>query len=153
MKSPSQLYWVLVADSGSARIFELRKAPAEFCEVHSLVSDALHKRNSDLVSDGSGRSFNTRGPSGHSKEQKSDPHDLAEQEFSRKLVEKLELAAHMGVFEKLMIIADPKTLGRLRPLMSKPLRKQITHEVNLDLVGMPQEKLKQKIKAQLGWVD
>jgi hypothetical protein len=37
--------------------------------------------------------------------------------------------------------------------MSKPLRQRITHEVNLDLVGMPQEKLKKKIRAELGWAD
>ena len=146
-------YWVLVADSGSARIFELQKTPAEFREVQTLVSDALHKRSSDLVSDGSGRSFNAQGPAGHSKEQKSDPHDLAEQEFSRKLADKLELASNMNAFEKLVVFADPKTLGRLRPLMSKRLRKQIMHEVNLDLVGMPLEKLKKKIRTQLGWAD
>ena len=91
MKNSLLTYWVLVADSGSARIFELRKTPAEFREAHSLVSDALHKRSSDLVSDNSGRSFNTQGPAGHSKEQKSDPHELAEREFSRKLADKLEL--------------------------------------------------------------
>ena len=152
MKNSLHLYWVLVADSGSARIFELRKTPAEFREAHSLVSDALHKRSSDLVSDNSGRSFNTQGPAGHSKEQKSDPHELAEREFSRKLADKLELAANMNEFEKLMVIADPKTLGRLRSLMSKQLRKRITHEVNLDLVKMPLEKLKKKIKTQLGWL-
>lgn len=153
MKSSLLTYWVLVADSGSARIFELRQTPAKFHEVHTLVSDALHKRSGDLVSDVSGRSFNAQGPAGHSKEQKSNPHELAEKEFSRKLADKLELALNMNVFEKLMVIADPKTLGRLRSLMSKQLRKRITHEVNLDLVGMPLEKLKKKIKVQLGWAD
>jgi protein required for attachment to host cells len=146
-------YWVLVADSGSARIFELQKTPAEFREVQTLVSDALHKRTIELVSDRGGRSFNAQGPAGHSKEQKRNPHDLAEQEFSRKLADKLELASNKKVFEKLVIFADPKTLGRLRSLMSKPLRQRITHEVNLDLVGMPQEKLKKKIRAELGWAD
>jgi len=153
MKTAPLTYWVLVTDSGSARIFELQKTPAEFREVHTLVSDALHKRTSDMVSDGSGRSFNAQGPAGHSKQQKSDPHDLAEQEFCRKLADKLELAANMNVFDKLMVVADPKTLGRLRPLMSKRLSKRITHEVNLDLVGMPLEKLKKKIRTQLGWAD
>lgn len=153
MKTSLLNYWVLVADSGNARIFELRKTPAEFREAHTLVSDALHKRSSDLVSDGSGRSFNAQGPAGHSKQQKSDPHELAEQEFSRKLVDKLELAVNMNIFEKLIVFADPKTLGRLRPLMSKPLRKRVTHEVSLDLVGMPLEKLKKRVRAQLGWAD
>lgn len=153
MKTSPLTYWVLVADSGSARIFELRKTPAEFREVHTLVSDALHKRSSDMVSDGSGRSFNAQGPAGHSKQQKTDPHDLAEREFCRKLADKLEVAANMNVFQKLMVVADPKTLGRLRPLMSKPLKKRITREVNLDLVGMQMGPLQKKIRAKLGWSD
>jgi protein required for attachment to host cells len=50
-----------------------------------------------------------------------------------------------------MVVADPKTLGRLRPLMSKQLKKRITHELNLDLVKMQIEPLQKKIRAQLGW--
>ena len=54
-------YWVLVADSGNARIFELKKTPAEFREIHTLVSGAKHKRTTELVSDRGGHSFNAQG--------------------------------------------------------------------------------------------
>ena len=151
MKISTSTYWVLVADSGNARIFELRRKPAEFREVHTLVSDALHKRSKDLVSDGSGRSFHAQGPASHPKKQKSDPHERAEQEFSRKLVDKLELATNMNAFEKLVVFADPKTLGRMRPQMSKNLKGRVADELNLDLVGMPLEPMKKKIRAHLGW--
>lgn len=149
MKTDLLTYWVLVADGGRARIFEMRRKPAKFRELHTLVSDALHNRSADLVSDSSGRSFNTQGPAGHSKKQKSDPHDLAEQAFSRKLIDNLERASNMNKFEKLVIISDPRTLGRLRSLMSKQLRNRITTEVSLDLVGLPTEKLKKKVLAHL----
>jgi protein required for attachment to host cells len=129
--------------AGTVRRMVFRVAPA--------TSSGAARRRSFPAS--AGRSFNAQGPAGHSKQQKSDPHNLAEEEFSRKLADKLELAANMNVFEKLVVFADPKTLGRLRALMSKRLRQRITHEVNLDLVGMPLEKLKKKIKAQLGWAD
>jgi protein required for attachment to host cells len=153
MKTSLFTYWVLVADSGNARIFELKQTPAEFREVHTMVSDAQHKRSSELVSDRGGHSFDAQGPTGHSKEQKSDPHELAEQAFCRKLVDKLELAANAKVFERLVVAADPKTMGRLRSLMSSQLRKRVMHEVTRDLVAMPPEKLKTKIRAELGWAD
>ena len=55
----------------------------------------------------------------------------------------------MNAFEKLMVFADPKTLGRLRAQMSKSLTKRISREVNRDLVGMPLDPLKKQVVAQL----
>jgi len=152
MKNSSPNYWILVADSGNARILEMRRKPYEFREVQRLASDALHKRTTDLVSDGSGRSFHAQGPASHSKKQRSDAHDLAEQEFTRKLVDKLELAANMQAFEHLVVVADPKTLGRLRGHVSKSLKARIIDELNLDLAGVPLQSLEKRLKERLGWV-
>ena len=53
------------------------------------------------------------------------------------LVGKLEKAANLKAFEYLVLIADPKTLGRVRQYMSKALSGMVTNELNLDVVGMP----------------
>jgi protein required for attachment to host cells len=151
MKNPSSRYWVLVADSGIARILEMRRKPAEFREVHKLVSESRHLSSQELVSDASGRAFHTQGPSSHSKQPRSDAHDLAEHAFSRKLVKKLEQAARMKAFEYLVVVADPRTLGRLRQDMSKALSARVTDELNLDLVSMPLDSLEKKVKTSLGW--
>ena len=57
----------------------------------------------------------------------------------------------MNAFERLAVFADPKTLGRLRQHMSKPLSARVTDELNLDLVGLPLDALEQRIRAALGW--
>jgi protein required for attachment to host cells len=152
MNNASSKYWVLVADSGKARIIELRRKPAEFHEVQELVSESQHQPSRELMSDASGRSFHVQGPSSHSKVPRSDAHDRAKHAFSRKLVEKLEQAASMNAFERLAVFADPKTLGRLRQHMSKSLSARVTNELNLDLVGMPLDSLEQRIRTALGWV-
>jgi len=151
MNTASSKYWVLVADGGTAHIVELRRKPAEFHEVQKLVSETRHQPSRDLMSDASGRSFHAQGPSSHSKLPRSDAHELAKDVFSRKLVGKLEQAANLKAFELLAIIADPKTLGRLRQHMSKSLAARVTDELNLDLAGMPLDSLEQKIRAALGW--
>ena len=91
--------------------------------------------------------------SDHVVQPRSDAHDLAEQEFSGKLAETLERAAQKNVFERLVVFADPKTLGRLRQQMSKPLVERITKEVNHDLVEMPLDSLEKRVRAELGWSD
>ncbi|MBT8047326.1 MAG: host attachment protein [Xanthomonadales bacterium] len=151
MKVLSSNYWVLVADSGNARILEMRRKPYQFREVQKLTSEALHKRSRDLVSDGSGRSFHAQGPASHSKKQRSDAQDLAEQAFTRKLIKKLEQAANRKSFEHLVLVADPKTLGRLRAQMSKSLKSEVVDELNLDLVGAPLESLEKRVKERLNW--
>ena len=152
MNNASPKYWVLVADGGTAHFIELRRKPAEFHEVQKLVSQSRSQPSRELMSDASGRAFNTQGPSGHSKFPRTDAHEQAKDVFSRKLVGKLEQAANLKAFEQLAIIADPKTLGRLRQHMSKSLYAMVTDELNLDLAGLPRDSLEHRIRAALGWV-
>ena len=151
MINVSSKYWILVADSGHARILELRKKPREFRQVQELVSESRHLSSRDMVSDASGRAFHAKGPASHSKQQRTDAHDQAEQAFSRMLVGKLEKAASLKVFEHLVLIADPKTLGRVRQHMSKSLTGKVTNELNLDVVGLPLDSLQKKVQSLLNW--
>ena len=151
MINVSSKYWILVADSGRARILELRKKPREFHQVQELISESRHLSSRDMVSDASGRAFHSKGPSSHSKQPRSDAHDQAEQAFSRMLVEKLEKAANLKAFEHLVLIADPKTLGRVRQQMSKSLSGMVTDERNLDVVGLPLDSLQKKVRSLLNW--
>lgn len=154
MKTTPSPYWVLVADSGRARIFALSKEPAVFHEVQELVSDSQHQTNRELVSDASGRIANVKGgPSSHAMQSRSSAHDLGEMAFCAGLVEKLEQAVNRSLFESLVIFADPKTLGRLRQMMSKGLTARITGEVNRDLVAQPIDELERRVRAELGWSD
>jgi len=65
-------------------------------------------------------------------------------------VQKLEKAANLGAFDQLAIIADPKTLGRLRRQMNKSLAGRVTKELNLDLAGLSLNELKPRIAAAFG---
>jgi protein required for attachment to host cells len=151
MMNPSSTHWVLVADSGQARILELRRKPYAFRQVAELVSETQRQASRDLVSDTSGRAFHVQGPASHSKKPRSDPHDQAEQQFTRMLARKLEKAATLAAFDHLAVIADPRTLGRLRQLMGKSLANRVTDELTLDLAGLPLNELEPRVQAALGW--
>ena len=130
MIDPHSKHWVLVAE---------------------LFSEAAHQASRDLVSDASGRTFHVQGPGSHSKQPRSDPHDQAEEQFTRSLAQKLDKAVGMGKFDHLAIIADPRTLGRLRRHMSKSLAGSVTNELTLDLAGLPLNKLEPRVRSILGW--
>lgn len=149
--NPRSKHWVLVADGGQARIFELQRKPYEFRQVAELISQALHVPSRKLVSDADGRSFHVQGPGSHAKQPRSDPHDQAEDEFTRALAIKLDKAVGLGRFDHLAVIAEPKTLGRLRRHMSKALAARVSQETALDLVQLPVRRLEPKVKSLLGW--
>ncbi|MDT8321343.1 MAG: host attachment protein [Xanthomonadales bacterium] len=144
-------HWALVADSGRARVLEIWRSPYEIRLVREFHSKAEHTTSKELASDGSGRAYNVQGPSTHSKEQRSDPHEQAEQAFCKALVDYLEQALQQNLLENLVVIADPKTLGRLRRAMGRSLQTRVTEELNLDLTGLDLNELAPRLKSVLGW--
>jgi protein required for attachment to host cells len=152
MMNPKARIWALLANSGQARLVEMRRKPYEFRQVAELESEAQHLTGKDLVSDASGRVYHTQGPGTHAMQPRSDPHEQAELQFTRDLAAKLEKAAHLGRFDLLVIVADPKTLGRMRGLLSKALAARVADEISLDLVGLPRNQLEPRLKKLLGWV-
>ena len=151
MMNPSSTHWVLVADSGRARILELRRKPYEFRQVAELISETQHQASRDLASDASGRAFHVQGPGSHARQPRSDPHDQAEEEFTRGLAQKLDKAVRIDRFEHLAVIAEPRTLGRLRRYMSKELASRVTRELTLDLASLPLNTLEPRVRKALGW--
>lgn len=144
-------HWVLVADSGQARILELQRKPYEFRQVSELASASQHQTTHEIMSDASGRSFHVQGPGSHVKLPRSDPKDQAEKAFVESLAGTLDKAVRLGAFDDLVLIADPRTMGRLRRDISKAVAARVTQEHTLDLVGMPLNKLEPRIRAVLGW--
>jgi protein required for attachment to host cells len=142
---------VLVADSGQARILELQRKPYEFRLVSESVSATQHQTSRELESDASGRVYSGKGAGTHAMAPRADPHDRAEDQFIRSLAQTLEKAARLGAFEHLAIIADPRTIGRLRRYMSKALVARVTEEHTMNLASLPLGTLEPRVCAVLGW--
>ena len=149
--NPKAKYWVLVANSGQARILEMQRKPYLFQEISELTSEAQHLTNKDIVSDASGRVYHSQGPGTHSMKPRSDPHEQAEEQFSRGLAQKMDKADRLGRFDRLLVVADPKTLGRLRQQMTRSVGSKVAEEVSLDLVRLPLNQLEPRLKQVLGW--
>jgi len=71
-------------------------------------------------------------PSGKSPPERSDKESI-EATFSKIMAEKLYSDAHAGHFDKLIICADPETLGEMRPL----LHQEVTDKIRAELDKTP----------------
>lgn len=105
--------FVVVADGTGARFF--RNTGHE----HSVTLAAEGEFHpADLENDGpSGKR------SGESTLQETD-----EATFAKQLANELYRRAHQGDFEALVLVADPQTLGQLRPILHKEVKKRLVSE-------------------------
>lgn len=65
--------------------------------------------------------------------------------FARQLVDWLVKAEHKGLFDQLVLIADPRMLGDLRAVIPKSLRGRIIAEFDTNLVGLSKNELHEKL--------
>ncbi|HXJ00700.1 MAG TPA: host attachment protein [Micropepsaceae bacterium] len=112
--------WVLVMDGGRAQLF----VPDEdLTGLHTAVLPELpvadpstHAR--DLKSDRPGRSFGSaRTGTRHSIEPRHDYHKLKKHDFAAGISDVLERAFAAREFERLVLVAPPRTVGEMRTLL------------------------------------
>jgi protein required for attachment to host cells len=113
--------WVVVADGAGARVF-----------TNIGDENALSLRQDDLLSQDD--SLET-GP-GNVPKDKTDA-DLGEASFSRELAHRINDAALKNQFEHIVLIADPQSLGRMRPLLHKETLARMVGELSKTLTNSP----------------
>ena len=126
--------WVVVADGTQARLF------------HNVGKhDALQLKQEDLIKpdvvDEQGQ-----GPSGHRPPEAS-PEQTDEATFAKQLVHRLNAAALKQEFEHLFLIADPKTMGEIRPQLHAETSKRLTGELTKTLTNSTLEDIEKILKA------
>jgi protein required for attachment to host cells len=59
----------------------------------------------------------------------------------------IERAARSGRFKQLVIVADPRMLGKLRKCMPAEVSDRVSREINSDLSWLPESDIDQRIRA------
>jgi len=113
---------VVVADGVGARVFR----NAGEGNALSLIQESTIKP-ADLQDDG---------PSGV-RPPESTKQETDEATFAKQLAEHLYQGAHRGDYEHLILIADPQTLGQVRPLLHKEVKQRLLREPNKGLTSSP----------------
>jgi len=88
------------------------------------------------------------GPSGN-RPTESSPSDTDEATFSKQLAEHLYKLAHLEKFSHLVLVADPKTLGELRPILHQEVSDKIVLELNKTLINSSTEDIEKSLGAAI----
>ncbi|HYG06810.1 MAG TPA: host attachment family protein [Stenotrophomonas sp.] len=113
---------VVVADGGSARVFT---------NVGSGGDLQLHQQQLMEVQD-----VDDQGPAGRVPQDMSEA-QLDEATFAKQLAAQLNEGALNNRYAHLLLVADPTTLGRLRPLLHKETQARLVGDLAKDLTNAP----------------
>lgn len=105
-------HWVLVCDAGKALLLQ-NHGDSERLDLR--VIDKLELTNPPTGEQGSDAPGRFSSPAGHlAAGEPTDFHDQAEDAFARTVAERTRDAMHKSGADGLVVVADPRTLGRLR---------------------------------------
>lgn len=77
-------------------------------------------------------------------------HDRAESRFAAAVAQEIEGLAKAGGFEGLVLFADPRTLGRVRPLLGPETRARLRAERGVDLAHAPTSRIEAAFHEAIG---
>lgn len=143
--------WALVTDSGCGRVFELQRSPANIEEIGKRESPTRRMTSHEMTSELSGRESGAGTHAGDTKQPRSDPHDEAERKFVEEWVDALDKAFKDHRFKHLVLVADPRTLGRLRENMGKALTAAVVAEDRHNLTKLQGRDLETRLRKLVGW--
>ena len=79
-------------------------------------------------------------------ENPSDPVRQREAAFAAHVVAELDRRRRERAFDRLVVIAAPRTLGDMRAAMTAALREVVTAELDKDLTNVPKDRLADHLK-------
>lgn len=126
--------WVLVAETSRAKVYEQDFPRSELHELEGFTHTASRLKGTQLVADGPGRTFDSKGDGRHAMVPDSFPKDNEAKDFARMLAQYLEQHRNDNDFKKLVIVAPPGFLGMLREAMPHALKNMVAAEVGKNLV-------------------
>lgn len=126
--------WILVADSGGARLFLSYPGQPGWFELKTFQHPQGRAKGPDLLE------------SPPAMESGQLPKDLAAQDFARHLAKHLELELSKNAYEQLILVSPPKFLGLLRENLSREVEGKIIDSVNKDLMALRQDELQERLE-------
>lgn len=127
-----RVLWIVCANRGFAKIFEVKGHGREIRELHHLDNPTGHDRGAIEFSDRPGRAFDRIGGGRHALENEN-AHEHEQQLFIQQITTILNEGKITKAFDEIAFVAAPSFLGELNKYISPQIRKCLIKEVSKDL--------------------
>lgn len=125
--------WIVVADGARAR-FLLHEGIGKGLKP-ALPEEMRHELppNREIVTDKPGRWPDAVGPGRSGLTPTVDWHEFEKERFAHQVAKVLEDGRNRNLFDRIVLVAPPKTLGYLRDELTKPTQQMVYGELSKDL--------------------
>lgn len=106
--------WIVVADAAHARVFQSEGPNCRLRELHNLCHPESRMYAHQLRTGGEGAVMDSAGFGMHQPDPQTNTSEKHAEHFARELSEFLRQKRDDGGFTGLILVAEPKVLGRLR---------------------------------------
>lgn len=137
----AKVTWILIADGAQARVLENDGPGKGLTAVKGLSFEQEPLKNQEIVTDRQGRSFSSTGHGRSAYEPEVSPVEQREQRFVERVASELDQHRRNGDFDRLIIAADPTSLGNIRNSLTRQVQDAVVAELAKDLTNIPTPKL------------
>ncbi|HLQ85279.1 MAG TPA: host attachment protein [Salinisphaeraceae bacterium] len=109
-----QHQWIIVADAAHARIFATVPPATRLRELHDLSHPESQRYARQLRTGGKGEVMDSAGSGQHQADPQTSQSEKHAERFAKEICEFLQQKRDAGAFDSLVLVAEPKVLGRLR---------------------------------------
>ena len=139
--------WVVVAN-GEKALFMRNEGDGEYPNLEVFREEEIdNPPNREQAANRRGRQSDSTSNRRYAYED-TDWKQLGKERFAKDLAEILYKRAHANKFDKLVIAADPSTLGELRKEFHQAVTDRIIHEVPKDLTNHPMDEMEKVLTSQ-----
>ncbi|MFP3542247.1 host attachment family protein [Rhizobium sp. SIMBA_035] len=138
--------WVVVCD-GAKALFMQNTGDAQIMNLQ--VQETLTQPNEPTRELGTDKPGRTSAPDGQSASaiEQTDWQGRAEAEFLKQVAAKLDELVHQKDARRIVLVAPPKALGTLRPVLSAGAQAAISAEVAKDYTNLPVDQIERHLAA------
>lgn len=137
--------WVVVADSSRGRIYVQDQPNTELRETEDLIHPRSRLHGGDLVSDRPSSDGGAVGQGRHVIDARTQPKEHEAETFAKEIAKHLERARLERKYQRLVLIAPPAFLGKLRENLDNKVLDLVVGQVDKNLVMHPVEELRQHL--------
>lgn len=125
--------WFLVAERAGATIFEHRQDKKTFAVHQSVAHPEGRLESHEMGSDRKGRTYESHGVGGSAFEPQHTPAENVADQFAQQLAGIVRDARNLHAYDRLVLVAEPRFLGRLRGALDHATADTVVGSIDKDL--------------------
>jgi protein required for attachment to host cells len=133
--------WIVIADGSHARVVANDGPGKGVHPVPGAQWEGDSRRTGEIMADREGRGHESVGSMRHGVEPHSDPRQLVEDAFLHRVVDYLAESETKGLYDRLVLAAEPRALGTLRRALTPSLQKRLHADLAKDLTKVRVDQL------------